>query len=180
MNYKYGNIRTGFVAQMAFAALMLFWLPAAGFGQTDDAVAQNDSQTVETPATEKKSVLMPVVNNLKGITIGMTADEVKDKLGKAKVADANGLYYVFSDEESMQITLDPDKKVQMIATIYSGEETNAPKYEDVFGAEVAVEKQPDGRIYKLVQYPDAGYWVAYNWLMVGDKPMTTVTMQKIN
>lgn len=180
LSYRFGRIGTRLAAQTTLAALMIFWLTAGVFGQTDEAVARNNSAPVEKQAVEKKAVLMPLVNDLKGIKLGMTAEEVKDQLGKAKVADDTGFYYIFSDDESMQIALDGDKKVRMVAAIYNGDEAKAPKYEDVFGSDAAVEKQPDGKIYKIVQYPDAGFWVAYNRMMVGDEPMITVTMQKIN
>jgi hypothetical protein len=39
-----------------------------------------------------------------------------------------------------------------------------------------VEAKPDGTLYKLVQYPEAGYWVAYS-RTAGDAPFTIITMQ---
>jgi hypothetical protein len=40
----------------------------------------------------------------------------------------------------------------------------------------AIEGKPDGALYKLVQYPQAGYWVAYS-RTDGDEPLTIITMQ---
>jgi hypothetical protein len=156
---------------------LFFCLSTTAFAQTETIARSEIKKSAE--QEKAQTVLQPAVANLKGIAIGMTADEVKDKLGKAKFTDPNGFYYVFSDDETMQVTLDADKKVQMIAAIYMGDEANAPKYEDVFGAGATIEAQPDGKIYKLVNYPDAGYWVAYSRVMVSGEPTTTVTMQKM-
>jgi hypothetical protein len=41
-----------------------------------------------------------------------------------------------------------------------------------------VEAKPDGTLYQLVQYPEAGYWVAYS-RTAGDEPLTIITMQAI-
>lgn len=178
MTEKTRNIdwRTALPVQIAFVLLLLLWvLIATGHAQTTNAVAQNPTPQTE-PETAAKTVLMPVLTNYKEIKIGMTADEVEDKLGKPKIEDKDGFYYEFSDGESAQIVLDRDKKVRVISIIYSGE--NAPKFEDVFGKDVAIETQPDGRIYKLVRYPEAGFWVAYS-RTGGENPTVTVTMQKM-
>jgi outer membrane protein assembly factor BamE (lipoprotein component of BamABCDE complex) len=177
MLLKRENFRMSSVAALSLIIGLFFCLSTATFAQTETIARSEVKKSAE--QEKAQAVLQPATANLKGITVGMTADEVKDKLGKAKFTDATGFYYVFSDDETMQVTLDADKKVQMIAAIYMGDEAKAPKYEDVFGAGAAVEAQPDGKIYKLVNYPDAGYWVAYSRVMVGDEPTTTVTMQKI-
>ena len=177
MSEKTRNVdwRTSLPVQIAFISLLLFWILAVnGHGQTTDNVAQSDAPKAATE--NNKAVLMPVLTNYKEIKIGMAADEVKERLGKAKVEDKDGFYYEISDDESAQILLDADKKVRFISVMYSGE--NSPKFEDVFGKETAVETQPDGRIYKLIRYPEAGYWVAYS-RTAGDKPTVTVTMQKL-
>jgi hypothetical protein len=43
---------------------------------------------------------------------------------------------------------------------------------------VELQAKPDGSMYELKRYPDAGYWVSYN-RTAGDKPIVTITMQKI-
>jgi len=175
---KVKRVNMGMFYVMTILSVM-FWLTiATAFAQTTE-ITQTEAAKTEIQETEKPTVLQPALADIKGITIGMTADEVKDKLGKAKSSDATGFYYVFSDEESMQITLDADKKVRVVAMFYIDDEAAAPKYEDIFGADAKVEKQGNGRIYNLVRYPDAGYWVAYDRIMVEDEPMITVTMQKM-
>lgn len=142
------------------------------------AVAQTAGAPPQTPSAAEtvSRVLQPATIEYKSIKIGTTADEVRDKLGKAEIDDKDGFYYRFSDEEFVQIRLDKDDKVRLISVTYSGE--NAPEFTEVFGDETNVEAKPDGSIYRLVRYPKAGYWVAYS-RTGGDKPTTTVTMQKL-
>jgi len=158
-----------------FGLFLLIGLIVPAYGQT----AEN-TQAATIQVTEKKTeatVLMPVLTDYKGIKIGATAEEVRDKLGKAKIDDKDGFFYD-SDDELVQIRLDVDKKVSIVSITYLNENKNAPKFADVFGAEIPVAEKPDGSIYNLVRYPEAGYWVAYS-RTAGEKPSVTVTMQKL-
>jgi outer membrane protein assembly factor BamE (lipoprotein component of BamABCDE complex) len=175
-NFIYGKIRA--IKALAVASALLLCLTAlqASAQQTQPAETQNaalsNAQAETTPA------LMPVFQQYKSVKIGMTEDEVRDLLGKPKVSDETGYFYIFSDEESAQISFDADKKVKMIAVFYSGKHENPPDYGDVFGQGAAPVTKDDGSIYNLVTYPQAGYWVAYSRL-AGDNATVTVTMQKI-
>ena len=165
------TFKTAGLFNASLAILLLFGMTV--FGQT-----ANTSTTQ--PAVEKSAtlILQPVLTNYKDVKIGMTDKEVRDKLGKAEIDDKDGFFYRFSDDEFAQIRLDNDKKVRLLAVTYSGENKNAPKYTDVFGADAKIEAKPDGSVYKLIRYPEAGYWVAYS-RTAGDKPSVTVTMQKM-
>lgn len=154
---------------------LLFWLIIPAFGQT----AEN-SPTKAIQIDDKKSdttILMPVLIDYKGIKIGASAEEVRDKLGKAKIDDKDGFLYD-SDGEMVQIMLDVDKKARVISITYSDESKNTPTYADVFGAEMPVPTKPDRSIFNLVRYPEAGYWVAYS-RTAGEDSTVTVTMQKL-
>jgi hypothetical protein len=173
------NSRTATFLQTGLILVLLFWLAAAAFGQTTDTKQTATITTTETQKTEtSKAVMMPVLQNYKDIKIGATADDVRDKLGKAKIDDKDGFYYEIDDDEMAQIRLDKDKKVRFISITYTSDNKNAPKFEDVFGTSVKAEPNADGMIYKLVRYPEAGYWVAYS-RTASDKPTVTVTMQKM-
>ena len=150
-------------------------------------------QTAEQPVTEpvaaalkpkaapvKNGAAAPMVADLKGVKIGMTADEVEKVLGDADSKDATSLYFDLKNGESMQMQLGADKKVTMMAAIYTGSNAKAPEITAVLGPDAAAEPGEDGRIYKLVRYPDAGYWVAYSRINASGNPMTTVTITKIN
>ena len=141
---------------VCFLSLLLFLSIISGQAQTKD---------------------QPIMKDYRGVKIGMAADEVREKLGSAKSEDKDGFFYVFSETETAQIMLDGEKKVSVISIDYSGEHQNPPKFEDVFGKSVKADAQSNGAVYKMVRYPDAGFWVAYSRL-AGDKPMVSITINK--
>lgn len=176
MFYKRENSRLHNPAMYGIVAVLMFLMNVASFGQTDMMAQTETGKTVV--KEEKPPVLQPVLTEYKGIKIGMTGEQVREILDKKpKTADKDGFYYVFSDEESAQIGLDTDKKVRLISVMYMGKDA-APKFEDVFGKDVAATQTEGGGIYNLVRYPEAGFWVAYN-RTAGDNPLVTVTIQKM-
>lgn len=172
MRIKQDNyLMTATAVQIGLGLILVFWLLViAANGQASAASA--------TPQTAVMAAPTPVWQNYQGVKIGTTADEVRDKLGKPKISDKDGYYYEINDDESAQIRLDANKKVRVIAVTYSSKNQNAPEFADVFGKDVTLEPAADGRIYKLIRYPTAGFWLAYN-RTAGDKPITTITMQKM-
>jgi hypothetical protein len=123
----------------------------------------------QTPTTHT-----PAFTDYRGITIGMTDDEVRNKLDDVKKSD--GLDSVsFSDGESAQIYYDKDGKVTAISVDYFIP-TNAPAPEKILGE--ALQAKDDGSMYQLKRYPDKGFWVSYN-RTAGAKPIITITMQKL-
>jgi hypothetical protein len=127
--------------------------------------------TTMTPATAS-----PVFTDYKGIRIGMSADEVRDKLDHLKEEGKVQDFFVFSETESAQVYYDAQGKVTAISVNYIGDDSSAPKPEAVLGAEI--QAKPDGSMYELKRYPAAGYWVAYS-RTAGKNPIITVTMQKM-
>jgi hypothetical protein len=106
----------------------------------------------------------------------MSAEEVRAKLDRLKDGGPAQDFFVFSERESAQIYYDKDRKVTAISVDYFGGDSNAPSPNVVLG--VDLQAKPDGSMYELKRYPDAGYWVSYN-RTAGDKPIVTITMQKI-
>ncbi|MBA3634052.1 MAG: hypothetical protein H0W58_14770 [Acidobacteria bacterium] len=164
-------LKTAGLFNATLAMLLLFGLTT--FAQTTNMQAATMQTTSEKSVTQ---ILQPVLTNYKNVKIGTTSEEVREKLGKAKIDDKDGFYYEISDDEIVQIRIDKDKKVRFISVTYSDE--IAPKFADVFGKDIMIESAADGKIYKLVRYPEAGYWVAYA-RSSGEKPTVTVTMQKM-
>jgi hypothetical protein len=121
---------------------------------------------------------LPAWQSYKGITIGMTTAEVKQKLGGAKSETADDWSYKFSDTETAEIILDAGKKVRAVTVMFSEDHQNPPKFEDVFGKGAKAEPKSDGSVYKLIRFTDAGYWVSYSRL-AGDKAMVIVMIQKL-
>lgn len=171
------SFNKSFIFKCLIALFLLFcFAVAAAQAQTTTDAPQTAS--LQTKPEQVKPAPAPLLRDYKGIIIGMTEDEVKDKLGKPKLSDNTGFFYIFSDEEQAQISFDAEKKVSMIAVFYAPDNENIPKYADVFGQESVAPTKDDGSIYNLVNYPQAGYWVAYSRL-AGDKALVTVTMQKV-
>ena len=116
----------------------------------------------------------PPFHEYKGVRIGMTVDESRKKLGsptdKGDVQD----FYAINDNETAQIFYDAEKKVYALSIIYMGGGA-LPTAKAVLGAEV--ESKPDGSMHRRVDFPKAGYWIAYSRTS-GDSPLVTVTMQK--
>ena len=127
-------------------------------------------------ASGKKAVDKPLFIEYKGVRIGMGADEVRKKLGeptdKGDVQD----FFQFSEKESCQVYYDKVHKVMALSVNYVGDGSGAPLPKVVLGTEI--EAKADGAMYKMIRYPDSGFWVSYN-RTGGEDPLVTVTMQKI-
>ncbi|HEY1402661.1 MAG TPA: hypothetical protein VGB05_00900 [Pyrinomonadaceae bacterium] len=119
----------------------------------------------------------PPFQEYKGVRIGMTAEEARKKLGSPTDKGDMQDFYVFPDNETVQVMYDGAKKVSAIALIYmnAGDKALTPKA--VLGDDI--EARTDGSLYKLVRYPKAGYWVSYS-RTAGSAPIISVTMQKMN
>ena len=156
---------------------LILGLAAAGMAQETQPAAQQPAAP-NTPSAAPTAAAPPI-DDLHGISLGMTVDQVKQKLGKPDTSDDVSLYYDLDHGESMQIQLDADKKVRTAAAIYSGREAKAPDFADIMGPDVPLIKKENGSIYKQVRYPSDGYWVSYSKVDLDSGPMTVVTMQKI-
>jgi hypothetical protein len=184
--------RTTFHTAFALFALGLL-LPAQSASaqetkpaQTVPATQQTQAQQAQTPAASQVSAAAkpvaanaapePLYREFKGVRLGMSADEVRSKLGKPQEKSDEMDFFVFSDHERARVYYDKDKKAHAIITTYLGKNAEAPEPSTVLGADV--EGKADGSAYKLVQYPQAGYWVAYS-RTGGDTPMVIITMQKM-
>lgn len=117
----------------------------------------------------------PPFHSYKGVSIGMTTEEVREKLGKPKEPSEGMDYYAPSDNEFVQIYYEA-KKVTAITVTFSGKIDSAPDSKAVFGE--SAEAKPDGGIFKMVRYPKAGYWISYNKI-AGDDPMVMIAIKKI-
>lgn len=162
-----------------FLCAIVLMVAAPGVSaQTTSTPAQSEVAKVNTGSTaSNKSSNLPVFTGYRGLRIGMTVDEVKTKLQNVKEGGTGEDFFVFSEGESAQIYYDENKKVMAISIDYTGDDSQAPSPSSVLGIEL--EAKPDGSMYRLNRYPEAGYWVSYN-RTAGDKPIVTITMQKFN
>ena len=136
--------------------------------------------TASTAAAQgsKGSIATPDENGFqfRGVKIGMATDEARKKLGSPKEKSAEQDFYLFNDNEAVQIYYEKGA-VSAIAIDYMSGSNGVPSPKDVLGADA--DSKADGSIHKVVRYPKAGYWVSYS-RTAGTEPTITITMQKIH
>lgn len=164
---------------LSAAAIGCFAAGAAFAQAPDDQDDKTGTPTPEVaqPAPPAPPALTPAIDSVREVEIGMTVDQVREKLGKPTVEDGTGLYFDLDKGDSVQIGLDPDKKVRTIAAIYAAGSKTAPSFTDVFGP---TEGETEGDVYKLERYPEAGYWVSYSRTNSKDKPVVVVMLRRID
>lgn len=140
-----------------------------------DGVASNKVVEVKDPS-DAVIGMSPVYQDFMGVTLGMSTEEVRAKLGDPNDKGERQDFFVFSNSQSAQVVYDDQGKLVVISVDYVGKDGNSPSPESVLGE--AVQAKQDGSIYQLKRYPEAGYWVAYS-RTAGDNPLVTVTMQKL-
>jgi len=145
-------------------------IQAGGFTSNINTPSGQEKVAGTDPAAE------PAFKDYKGVRIGMSADEVANKLGEPAVKDENEEVFLVSDFEMVQVSYDKADGVNAISITYSAKHENPPTALAVLGEDVAA--HADGRIYKLIRYPELGYWVAYN-RTAGEAAVVSVTMNKM-
>lgn len=158
------------------AVVVMVAVSIANGQTTSQAKAQEEVATARSAAPNNGATAnVPAFTDYRGIKIGMSADEVRSKLEGVNKGEGQD-FFTYSERESAQIYYDKAGKVTAISIDYFGENSNAPSPETVLGA--ALQAKPDGSMYQLNRYREAGYWVSYN-RTAGDKPIVTITMQKM-
>src|SRR4051794_8760516 len=122
------------------------FVAAAVFGLS---VSSAFAQAGDTPVPPAPAPPAPIVKELHGVTIGMTADEARQKLGRPKTADDAGMYFELGKNESAEVGLDEQKLVRTIAIIFTDGDFHAPSMTDVLGSVAPDEKKDDGSVYKM-------------------------------
>ena len=115
-----------------------------------------------------------VFSDYRGVSIGMTADEARQKLGNpADKSDAQDLFS-FPGDESASVYYDAAKKVFAVSIMFSGK--TAPAATDVLGE--PADTKPDGSLFKMLRFPKAGYYVSFS-RTAGSDAVTIIAMQRI-
>lgn len=138
-----------------------------------NVIAQTARRGAAQPAADVESGLF---HDYRGVQLGMTADEVRKKLGDPKDKSDEQDFFIFNENETAQIVYDKTHKVITISADFLTADDKVPTAKQVFGGDV--EAKTDGSVYKMVRFPKAGYWLSYN-RTGGASPLTTVTLQKI-
>ena len=153
--------RAGLLALTAIMTLLL--VGAIAYGQRPRGAATNLSASPQ-----------PLFSEYKGIRLGMTAQEVRAKLGEPTVKGDDQDYYVISQTETAQFAYDKAQQVVTISIDYTG--PGLPDYRNVVGA--SIDEKEDGALYKMVRYEAQRFWVSYNRTS-GAAPTVTITIQKM-
>lgn len=154
--------------------IAVFGLLGVNLGSTANAQAQKAKTKSASNFSEPASTQQPLYGNYKGVTIGMTTEEARAKLGQPTQSVEDQDFYVVSETETVQIVYDAAHKVTAISIDYLGDK-GAPDFKAVVGT--GIQTNPDGSMYKLVRYDQLGFWVSYNRTS-GVVPIITITIQK--
>ena len=166
-----------YIITVGVIVMLLVWFVARAFPQS--TVVQNEIAKSELQGTERSQALKPVFYEYRGITIGTPEAELLEKIDtKPRYKSEDDYFYVFSEAESAQFLLDAERKVQSISITYLDSDSGAPTYENVFGKDVAIRMTADGSVHNLVNYAEAGFWVAY-YKSMGDSATVTIAIQKL-
>jgi hypothetical protein len=133
------------------------------------------AQKARAAAVDNSVVQQPLYTDFRGAKLGMTAEEVREKLGTPVLKDAEMDYYVLSDTMTAQVVFDSAHKVRMISVDYANG-AGAPDYRSIVGQELT--SKPDGSAYAMIRYESKGFWVSYS-RTAGPVTVVTVTIQKI-
>lgn len=117
----------------------------------------------------------PPFKGHRGVMIGMSADDVKARLGSPKDTSEAMDFFELSENEHVQVFY-AARMVEAITVTFYSKLDEAPDCKAVFGE--AAEAKSDGSIFKMVRYPKAGFWISYNRI-VGDEPMIMIAIKKM-
>jgi hypothetical protein len=160
---------------LGLLAIAAFALLSAAGAQT--RVPRPAPQPAAQTASPAAQVEEPVLRDYRGVQIGMSQEQARQRLGTPGDVSDRQDFYTFSGAESAQVFYDAQKRVFAVSVNYLGERSGAPAPEKVFGVAAAAES--DGSVYKLVKYRRAGYFVVYSRSGGDAPPLVTVTMQRI-
>jgi hypothetical protein len=170
MRYSTEKHKIGYVELTYFliAALLLLLLGAIAKGQSRAPAAKS--------VRVHSGMQQSLYRDYRGVRLGMTATEVRAKLGEPIMKSNEQDYYILSPNETAQIAYDAFQKVVTISTDYTGG-IGAPDYTTVVGAGVLLQR-PDGSLFRMVEYDAEGLWVSYN-RSAAIVPIVTITIQLI-
>ena len=149
MRTSTNNSRIG-IAELIYLLLGALLLLALG-----SIVARGQAQAVKQQALVQQSVY----REYRGIRLGMTAAEVRTRLGDPAFKSDEQDFFVFSTNETAQIVYDATQKVITISTDYTGG-VGAPDYKTIVGEGLL--QRPDGSVFRMVMNDSERFWVSYN------------------
>lgn len=163
------SLRSGFNLVNSASLLMLSFAFFA-------VVASGQNQKSNSAGTGGGGEESPLLQEYRGVSLGMTAADVRKKLGvPANKGDEQDIF-VFNDNETAQVIYDKAQKVTAFSFDFTSSAAQPPTAKTILGSEA--EAKADGSVHKVVRYPKAGYWLSYS-RTAGTSPLISVTFQKI-
>ena len=118
-------------------------------------------------------IQQPLYREYRGVHLGMTAVEVRAKLGEPALKSNEQDFYIVSVNETAQIAYNAAQKVTTISTDYAGG-VGAPDYKNIVGEGMLLQR-PDGTLFKMVMYDAERFWVTYSKSATAS-PIVTITI----
>lgn len=118
-------------------------------------------------------VQQPLYREYRGVSLGMTAAEVRAKLGEPAMKSNEQDFFILSVNETAQIAYNAAQKVMTISTDYAGG-VGAPDYKNIVGEGMLLQR-PDGTLFKMVMYDAERFWVTYSKSATAS-PIVTITI----
>jgi hypothetical protein len=178
LHTRKNQIVSGLSARLLFALALACLVMGASVSWAQSYKSSARSTVARSnPAEQSKGEDEPLFSEYRGVRIGMTAEEARQKMGEPQDKSDEQDFFVFNEKESAQVFYDKAHKTYAISINYLGTGGGTPAPKAVLGSEI--EAQPDGSMYKMVRYRKSGFWVAYS-RTAGSDPLITVTMNKID
>jgi hypothetical protein len=164
MRYKAENHKISLVELTYFviAALLLLLLGTIAKGQSATPVVKGRALS---------QIQQPRYTEYRGIRLGMTAAEVRTKLGDPTLKSDEQDFFVISGNETTQVAYNANRVVT-ISTDYTGG-VGAPDYRSVVGEGLL--QRPDGSVFRMVMFESERFWVSYN-KTAATVPTVTITI----
>ena len=144
--------------------LLLFALARIATGQTAVPGAGNLKPQAQTQPT--------IYREYRGVRLGMTATEVRAKLGEPALKSDEQDFFVISPNETAQIAYNAGLKAITISTDYT-DGVGAPDYKSVVGEGLV--QRPNGSLFKMAMYDSERFWVTYS-KSATTVPIVTITI----
>lgn len=155
------------IAELVFFILgmLLLWTLGA-------LLAQGQSQKQQPAAGAQTQIQQPLYREYRGVRLGMTAAEVRAKLGEPALKTDEQDFYLISPRETAQIAYNASQNVVTISTDYAGG-VGAPDHKSVVGEDLV--ERPDGSLFRMVSYKSERFWVSY-YKSASTVPTVTITI----
>ena len=140
------------------------------------AIAKGQSRAETKAVKAHAQTQQQLYREYRGVRLGMTAVEVRTKLGEPVLKSDEQDFFTLSANETAQIAYDTAKKVSTISIDYTGG-VGAPDYKTVVGEGVLLQR-PDGSTFRMVLYDSEHFWVSYNKSATA-VPIVTITIGTI-